>query len=367
MKKQTTNKSRQGTIVGIVGITCNLLLAAAKITLGALSGLISLVADGVNNLSDCGSVTVSLVALRISEKPADEEHPYGHQRAEYIASMAISFLILMLAFELLRESVESLIAHTSRSGNLGVYILVVASIAVKGGMFFFYRIMAKRLSSDSLRASALDSACDCLATLAVAVGLILSAYGIFADGYVGLFVALFIGWEGLSILRDASSKLLGNAPDPKLTEQIRSIISCGQNVLGFHDLKLYKYGPNKFYAVVHVEMDESLSAVQTHAHIDEIERTVFSETGVELTAHLDPVNLADSEARHAELQIREKISLLGQIDLHDFRLERGENTTAIFELGVPFSCKLSDEEIARKAQNIVRELGYDPKFTVERK
>lgn len=361
-------RGNMGKLVSAVGIALNLLLAAAKIVLGILTSLISLVADGLNNLSDCGSGAVSLVSFRISQKPADKEHPYGHQRAEYIASMIISFLVLLLAVELFRESLDSVMEGGLSSGNLYVYILLGVSVAIKAGMFFGYGITARKINSDALKAAAIDSACDCLATVAVAVGLILSAYGIAADGYAGLVVSLFVAWEGISILREASSKLLGLAPEPALVEKIRAIILAEEGVLGVHDLRVYCFGRARFYATAHIEADASLPAAITHECIDRVEHKVLHETGVELTAHFDPVDLNDSEAAELETRIRAAVEgMFENMDLHDFRLVRGARDKVIFEVGVPFSCKTSDEEILSAVTNAVRLLGeWEPVVTVER-
>ncbi len=367
MKHNPDARTRRGTIVNIAGIVLNFALALSKALLGFLTGLISLVADGVNNLSDCGSGAVSLVSFRIAEKPADREHPYGHQRAEYVASMIISFFVLLCAAELLREGIEKILSGESPAGNIGVYILLGVSVAVKAGMCAVYFVFSRKLASDALRASAIDSACDCLATLAVGAGLALSAAGIPADGYAALVVALFIVWEGCSLLKDASSKLLGRAPDPALVARIREIVLGGEGVLGVHDLRVYRYGPRKFFATAHVEMSADLPSVLSHSRIDAVERRVKAETGVELTAHFDPVDLNDAEAKETEERIRAAAEGIYEgLDLHDFRIVRGTATKVVFEAGVPFDCGAKDGEIRETLEKIVRVLGYEPAVTVER-
>ena len=367
MERNEKTRTNTGTAVSAVGIALNFCLAAAKILLGVFTGLVSLVADGINNLSDCGSGTVSLVSFRIAQKPADREHPYGHQRAEYVASMIISFLVLLFAVELLRESAEKITAGTASQGGLGVYILLGVSVLVKAGMFVLYRTFGKKISSDTLKAASVDSACDCLATLAVAAGLILSAYGIPADGYAALLVAVFIGWQGISLLKDASSKLLGRAPDPDLVEKVRAIALAGEGVIGVHDLRLFRFGPSKYFATAHIEMSANLPAPCSHARIDEIERRVKAETGVELTAHLDPVDTEDEEAKEIEEKIRAATEgMYDGMDLHDFRIVRGATVKVIFEVGVPFACKQKDGEILETLERSVKILGFEPVITVER-
>ena len=363
------NRIKSGKRASIVGIVLNLLLAAAKITFGALFGLISVLADGVNNLSDCGSGAVSLVSFRIAAKPADQEHPYGHERAEYIAAMIIGFFVLVLAVELLRESIEKILSGAVGESFWGIYLLLALSVAVKAGMFVYYRVSARRINSDALKAASMDSACDCLATLAVIVSLIITQFTAFpAEGYAGILVALFIVWEGVQIVREAGSKLLGQAPDPALVQNIRALILSGDGVLGVHDLRAYRLGTQKVFASAHVEMDAALPALASHEVIDGLERKILSELGVELTAHLDPVDLADEEAKELEERIRASVEGITEgLNLHDFRLVRGARKKIIFEAGVPFACPDKDSEIQNNLERAVRILGdYEPVVRVER-
>lgn len=366
--QEKTTRTRKGTFASIVGLFCNLVLAATKLTVGLLSGLVSVVADGVNNLSDCGSCLVTLISFRISAKPADKEHPYGHQRAEYIASMCISFFVLALAVELFRESINCILSGEGAEAGTLVLVVLGASLLVKAGMCVFYRAYAKKTDSDTLRAASVDSACDCLATLAAGVGAVLCRYGIPADGWVGILVALFIFWQGLKILFDASSKLLGQAPSPELLEKIKARILIEDGVLGLHDLKVYLYGPNKIFATVHIETDAREPALITHELLDKLERAIKTEFDVDLTAHLDPVALDDEEALELERRIRAAVEgFVEEMDIHDFRVVRGAKTKVIFEVGIPFSCKTKEFDLENDVCRAVRVLGdYEPIVTVER-
>lgn len=364
-----SEKKRVGNAVSIVGIVLNFLLAASKIVFGVLFGMVSLTADGANNLSDCGSGVVSLVSFRIAEKPADKEHPYGHQRAEYIAAMFIGFFVLLIAVELLRESVEKIVAGTVADTGYLVYILLGVSVAVKGGMFAMYRIAGKKYDSDVLKAAALDSACDCIATFAVAAGMLVSDFAGFpADGIAGLVVVLFIVWEGVGIVKNASSRLLGQAPAPDFVERLKETVLQSDGVLGIHDLRVYRYGPSKYFATVHVEMDVREGAEASHAKIDALERKVLQEMGTELTAHFDPVDPTDAEAKELEEKIRAAIDgIYEEMDLHDFRLVRGERKKIVFEVGVPFALKAKDDEVEATLAGAVRVLtDAEPVITVER-
>lgn len=368
METQSKMRSRKGIFASVIGLICNFVLAAAKITAGLLTGLVSVVADGVNNLSDGGSCFISLISFRIAEKPADKEHPYGHQRAEYVAAMCISFLVLALAVELFRGSVEKIISGEYGEANLLVLIVLAVSVLAKLGMFFFYRIYAKKTDSETLRAAATDSACDCLATLAAGVGALLLRFGIAADGWVGILVALFIFWQGVKILLDSGSKLLGQAPPPELYAKVKERILREEGILGLHDLKIYSYGPNKRFATVHIETDAREPALVTHELLDKIEHAVKTEFEIDLTAHLDPVALDDSEAVELEQRVRAAVEgIVENMNVHDFRVVRGIKTRVVFEVGIPFSCKTKDAELESDICRAVKVLGdYVPVVTIER-
>ena len=351
-----------------VGLLCNLLLAAGKIAAGALTGLLSVMADGFNNLSDCGGSIVALVSYRVSEKPADREHPYGHRRAEYVASMGIAFLVLVLAVELGRESLEKALAGGTEFTVLWVYVLLAVSVAVKA-MFVFYRYAAKKTGSDPLRAAATDSACDCVATLAVLIGALISDYTFLAvDGWMGLAVALFIAWQGVRLLKEAGSKLLGQAPDEALVARLRALLLSGKGVLGVHDIRVYCYGRGAAFATAHVEMDARLPALASHTVLDGLERTAKEKEGVSLTLHLDPVVVDDAEAKLLEERLRAAVEGMTEgVNIHDFRLVRGARVKAVFEVGIPFACPMRDEDVLAFVGQAVRVLGdYDPVVTVER-
>lgn len=365
MNKRLSAEAR----AGVLGMLCNMLLAAGKIAAGAVTGLLSVMTDGINNLSDCGSSLVALISFRVANKPADREHPYGHRRAEYVATMCIAFLVLVLAVEFVRESAEKLIAGERDASAWWVYLVLGISVLVKAGMFFGYRAVAKRTDADPLRAAATDSACDCIATLAVLAGALVSQFtGFAADGWAGILVSLFIGWQGVKLLSEASSKLLGQAPDAALIARIRAILAEGEGVLGVHDLRVYGFGKGVTFATAHAEMDASLPALTSHAVLDGLERRVLAETGVSLTLHLDPVVSDDAEAKELEARLRAAVegSVEG-LNIHDFRLVRGRTKKAVFEAGIPFDCPVSDGQVRTDLERAVRILGdYEPSVTVER-
>lgn len=369
MKDTISTRAKAGKIAGIAAIVLNLILAALKIACGVIAGLISLVADGINNLSDCGSGAVTLVSFRIAARPADKEHPYGHRRAEYVASLVISFLILFLGAELFITSVRSVFAENATVGSPWIYAVIGVSVAVKAGMGGGFMLLSKKISSDTVRATAIDCFCDCLASIAVLIGVVIGeATGFPADGYAGGVVALFILWEGYRLSREAGSKLLGRAPDPAVFSQLRTELLKEAHILGVHDLKVYPYGPDTYFATVHVEMDARIPSLEAHEVLDGLERSVREAFGISLTAHLDPVDLSDGETQELEGRIRAAAEgMVEGLNLHDFRLIRGTTKKLIFEAGIPFDCKKSDAEIANDLERFVHVLGdYEVCITVER-
>lgn len=324
-------------------------------------------ADGFNNLSDCGSGAVTLVSMFVAKKPADKEHPYGHRRAEYLAAMIAGLMILVFAAEFFRESLGSVIRGGTPQASWPVYAVLLVSVAVKMGMFGSYRAYAKRLGSNALKAAAFDSLCDCLASATVLVGAAVSPYFAAADGWAGLAVSLFIAFQGVKILLEASSELLGHAPDASLSEQIRKTVLSAEEVLGVHDLRIYTYGKGVSFATLHVEMDASLPMLAAHTVIDGLEQQVKRQTGVRLTIHLDPVDLTNLEESSLKRKVWERArELTDGLELHDFRLIPDTDRVE-FDVGVPYSCKLTDEALAAALRAIVKDLGdYTPVINIER-
>lgn len=369
----TNTKSREhhGKIASIVGIVANIFLAAGKIVVGALFGLISVMADGLNNLTDCGSSIVSLVSFKISSKPADKEHPYGHERIEYVASLAVSFVILLIAFELLKESITKIISPQAFNFSIVVIITLIVSIAVKLAMFIYYRTVAKQINSDLLKATSIDSLSDCISTSAVLISVIISHFAkINIEAYAGVLVSLFIAIAGFKILKEMVSKLIGQAPDKALFDSVKTMIMKHKDVLGIHDLNIYSYGPNKYFASVHIEIDANTDSLVAHELVDEIEREFLSKTNIVLTGHHDPVVTNDEEV----LEMRDKVTqIVKEIDetfsIHDFRMVKGPNkTNVIFDVAIPFDSDKTEAEITKTLKKKIAEIDkkYQPVIIIEK-
>lgn len=360
-----------GTLTGAVGIAANVLLAAAKLTAGMLSGAISITADAVNNLSDAGSQVISLISFKISSKPADRDHPFGHARIEYVASMIVSFLILLVGFELLKESVTQIFQPEETVFSVPVWIILSLSVAVKLGLFFWNRRMAKLLHSSLIRATAADSLSDAAATGAVLLsGVIGHVTHLRTDAYMGVVVAVLILIAGIKILNETKNSILGSAPDPEVIEGIVSLAKEYPEILGVHDMVVHNYGAGNTIASFHAEVDGSADVFMTHDVIDTVERRLWSEQGIRATVHMDPIVTDDERVRRLRSIVS---SIVKEVDerltIHDFRFVEGHtHSNLIFDVSVPFEVPGTDSELKRQiSSKISRENpNYFSVITIDR-
>ena len=352
-----------GSAVAIIGMVVNILLAGIKLFAGILSGAISITADALNNLSDAGSQVVSLVSFRISAKPADRDHPFGHARIEYVASMIVSFLVLMVGFELFSDSLTKIFEPEDVDYSPLVFVILGLSVFGKLWLYFFGRSAAKKLKSDCLRASAADSLSDAAATLAVLVaGIITKLSGLNTDAYMGIAVSVIIFIAGIKILNDTKNSILGSAPEPEVVQSIVAITKEHPEILSIHDMVVHNYGPGNTIASFHAEVDGGANVFVTHDVIDVVEKRLYAELGVRATIHMDPI-VTDDE-RVSALRAR-TLAAIKEIDerlgLHDFRFVEGiTHTNLIFDVTVPFEIKDTDREIEDKIAKKVSEM--DPNY-----
>ena len=336
--KKPKVRAKVGKLSGFVGILCNLLLFAGKILVGTLSGSVSITADAMNNLSDATSAIVTLIGFRLAEKPADEDHPYGHARYEYLSGLAVAALIIVIGFELGKTSVEKLLAPTPVEFSPWVAAVLVGSILVKLWLSLFNTRLGKLISSQTLLATAADSRNDCISTGAVLIAAILeTACNWRVDGIFGLAVAAFILYSGANLAKETISPLLGETASPELRELIVSVVTNQPKILGYHDLMVHDYGPGQRFASMHVEMPQSEDPLECHELIDDLERQCLREHNVHLVLHYDPVVTGDEELE----RLRELVGNLLQsrdpeISIHDFRMVRGKgHTNLIFDIALP--------------------------------
>ena len=327
-----------GKAAGLIGIGCNLLLFAAKLIIGLLSGSVSITADAVNNLTDASGSVLTLLGFRLAEKPADEDHPFGHARIEYLTGLAVAALILVIGVELGKSSIEKIIHPKAVLFSVPLVAVLLLSIAVKLWMSAFNHRLGERIDSSALRAAASDSRNDVLSTAAVLAACVVGKLtGWHLDGPMGLAVALFIVWSGIGVARETISPLLGESADPALIRALVDDVCSHELVLGVHDVMVHDYGPGRKFATLHVEMDSREDPLRCHDQIDNIEREILARYGIHLTIHYDPLEMDDAET----VQMRQRVSdMIQAIDprlrMHDFRMVRGaDHTNLIFDLVVP--------------------------------
>lgn len=344
-------RSRVGRLAGIIGIICNVILFAGKLAVGLLSGAVSVVADAMNNLSDASGSVVTLVGFRLAERPADENHPYGHARFEYLAGLAVATMIVLIGFELAHTSVQKII-HPEAVEFTWVGLLVLAgSMAVKLWLALFNRRLGKHIGSAALEATAQDSRNDVIATGAVLLSAIIGTVTSWqVDGVVGLAVALFILWSGARMAWETISPLLGESADPALQQKMIDLLRSDPMVLGYHDLMVHDYGPGQRFASVHVEMDHRQDVLVCHEHIDDLERECLNRHKVHLVIHYDPVIVGDPETeriRHRVLEILDEID--PRLTIHDFRMVKScGHINLVFDMALPEDLYGRQQEIREK-------------------
>lgn len=346
--KDANVRTSIGKLSGIVGIFSNLFLFVIKFVIGTIVHSVSIQADGVNNLTDAGSNIISILSFHLANKPADKDHPFGHERTETIASLFVGILILVLGFETAKESISKVIHPGSIDFRIASVIILLISIIVKFWMYAYNKKLSKTYDSSLLEATALDSISDVCGTTAVLVSTLLSPVLHFnLDGYMGIVVSGIILYGAYGLLRDMINSLIGEAPDPELVHNIVDMIMAHPAILGVHDMMLHNYGPNKIFASAHVEVDSSKDIFETHDHIDNIEREVKENMNIDLVLHMDPVKVNDPET---ELYRAKVVEAIHQIDskwgFHDFRIVSGPtHVNLVFDLVIPFEEKYTQEEI----------------------
>ena len=346
--KDANVRTSVGKLSGIVGILNNLFLFVIKFVIGTIVHSVSIQADGVNNLTDAGSNIISILSFHLANKPADKDHPFGHERTETIASLFVGILILVLGFETAKESISKVIHPGSIDFRIVSVIILLISIIVKFWMYLYNKKLSKTYDSSLLEATALDSISDVCGTTAVLVSTLLSPVLHFnLDGYMGIVVSGIIIYGAYGLLRDMINSLIGEAPDSELVHNIVDRIMAHPAILGVHDMMIHNYGPNKIFASAHVEVDSSKDIFETHDHIDNIEREVKENMNIDLVLHMDPVKVNDPET---ELYRAKVVEAIHQIDpkwgFHDFRIVSGPtHVNLVFDLVIPFEEKYTQEEI----------------------
>lgn len=360
----TSVREKYGTFSSIVGIILNAILAAMKMIVGIISGSLAIFADGINNLSDAGSSGVTFISFKIASKPADRDHPFGHARIEYVASLIVSFLIINVGFDLFADSVKGIFNSGDGIDVSGLVILVLAaSILMKLWLAGFYASIAKKLGSSVIKAAAFDSLSDCISTSAVLISSIVIRYTGFVviDSVMGLIVSGLIVYAGLNILLENKNSILGEAPVESTIKAIESIVDDYPEIVGIHDMLVHNYGPGHSFASFHAEVNGEDNVFDLHDTIDNIEKRISNELNIQCTIHLDPINLNDetvAELRAIALQGIKNVD--ENISIHDFRVVTGvTHTNLIFDIVLPFESKLTPHEAKRNIETAINNIRND--------
>ena len=356
-------REKYGILAGAVGILLNLLLSAGKLFAGLATGSISITADAFNNLSDAGSSVVTLVGFKLAGQKADAGHPFGHGRAEYLAGLFVSLMILLVGVELGKSSIEKILRPEAVDFSLVSVAILGAAILVKLWMGRFNRALGRQIGSAAMEATAVDSLTDAAATAAVLAGTLVNRFAhVNIDGWMGLAVAVFILRSGWGAAKDTINPLLGERPDPELVRGIRDLVLSHPQVAGMHDLIIHDYGPGRRLCSFHAEVPQDADILDAHDAIDHIEREIQETFGIETTVHMDPIATDDEKVN----QLRLQVSALAQavepeMTIHDFRVVRGPtHTNVIFDAVVPHRCRLTDEEVRQRLSRAVSAL--DPAY-----
>ena len=369
MKKFFNLSTREGfgQFVSAVGICTNILLSCVKLFIGLVSGAISIVADAFNNLSDAGTSAVMLAGFKISAKPADEEHPFGHGRAEYLAGLFIAAAMILVGANLFYSSVEKII--TPEDLNVDKITLLVLSLSVAAKFFLgiFYRHAARKINSAAIDAAALDSFTDCLATgvVIISVGIWIK-FGLNIDGGAGIFISAFILRGGFQSLKEILNPLLGDRPNQDLIDGIKKIVTDAPEVLGVHDLIIHSYGARRIFVSMHVEMPATLELLAAHEIIDRLERKLQSTFQISVTLHVDPV-IQNDAAFDEHRALAEKIlcDIDSRLSLHDFRIVPYKSgRKLIFDVAVPWNFTMNDRELRKEFQRRLINLHSDDRAII---
>lgn len=371
--KNPAVREKYGRLSGVTGIIVNMLMSAAKITAGVLTGAISILSDGINNLSDAGTSVVSILGFKLSNKKPDKQHPFGHGRFEYFAGLAVSIVILVVAFQLFTESIGKIVGRevpevTSGAVFTVTLCILAASVFAKIFLAGLNRYVGKKINSVALEATFFDCISDCVSTAVVLASVVLSAVikDVPIDGYAGVIVSLFIAYTGIRSLKDIADVLLGKAPDRELVKEIADYVkNFDDRIVGIHDIMLHDYGPGRKIFVLHAEVPAEGNVMELHDMIDNVERGLEEKFNCLATIHMDPVVTTSERVNELKIVCRDIVkSIDPDFDIHDFRMNEGKtHANLIFDVLMTYESKLCPKEVEKLVSDKVRE--YDDKLTAK--
>ena len=354
IKQGKDERRAYGILCGTLGIALNLLLFAGKYLAGFLSGSIAVMADAFNNLSDAGSSVITLLGFQFAGQAADEEHPFGHGRIEYLSGLAVSIAIIVMGVELGRSSIEKIIHPEAVDTGVLSMAILLASVAVKLYMSFYNRRIGAKIDSAAMKATAMDSLSDALATSMVLISMLIMKFtGVNVDGWCGVLVAVFILKAGYEAAKETLNPLLGQAPEPEFIEEIQNIVLSRPEIIGIHDLAVHDYGPGHRMVSLHGEVDGSQDIFELHDAIDGVEMELQERLGCQAVIHMDPVNLKDPEMKEKKAMVEQIVKAVdSRLTIHDFRLVHGGGVTKLlFDVVMPFEMKMGEEELKKQVQD----------------
>lgn len=372
-----TNENTRNSYVymaSIVGILSNLILSIIKITVGFISGSVSISADGFNNLSDMTSSLITMIGMKMANRPADKEHPFGHGRIEYLSALLVAFMVMFVGAQFIKTSIERIMNPVPITFELIPFILLVFSLIVKVWLSRFNKQVGDKINSSALKAASVDALGDVFTSSCVIISFLASKFTTLPiDGYVGLLVSAAILYAGYSLVKDTISPLLGEAPDDELVKAIKQGVLSYNNILGVHDLIIHNYGVGRCMASIHAEIPSNIDLVTIHEIIDTAEREISKKLNIYLVIHMDPMCIHDKEVNSIRYQVQDILLKYNEIkSMHDFRITEGENKrNLIFDIEVDaynINTKEKEEELRRKVEEDIKELNplYNCVITIDK-
>lgn len=358
-----TVRKNYGFFSSIVGILCNILLFGIKYILGTLSGSVSIISDAFNNLSDSGSCIITLIGYKMASKPADKEHPFGHRRLEYVFSLVVAAIVMIVGFELLKNSIDKLLHPEKLQFEWIFVVALVASILIKLWMSHFNKVLGNKIDSKVMLATAQDSANDVFATVATMIALLSSLFtNLPVDGAIGCVVSIVVLFAGYGIIKDTVEELIGKPADPEVVAALKEIFDQSEIALGYHDFMIHSYGPGVIFGSAHIEVDSRGDIIAIHEAIDDLEKEVYEKLKIVLTIHMDPIEMENevlNEAKRIAVDALKKID--GNLTLHDFRMVNGTgHINFIFDIVLPFDCPKTEKEIRAEMGEALK--GINPAY-----
>ena len=360
-------RDKCGRVAGAVGIVTNFLLFLMKIIVGTVFHSVSVTADAVNNLTDSGSSVVTLIGFKMASKPADEKHPFGHARIEYLSGVIVSFIVIFLGLQLGMSSIEKILTPEENALTPVALVVLVISILAKLWQCLFYRKVGRMIKSESVEATSKDSRNDVIATSVVLLGAVITMLtGVNLDGYMGAAVALFIVFSGVQLTISTADPLLGQAPEGELVQTITEKMLSYPGIIGMHDLAVHNYGVGRCFASAHCEVDAKNDILVSHDLIDNIERDFSRDLGIHMVIHLDPVIVGDARTDALHCKVQSLVTALyPTVTIHDFRVIWGvTHSNIVFDAAVPFAVKDSDAVITKKLEAEIQKLDPDYRTVV---